>query len=160
MELIDLTNVRQVLEDFAKDMKENYKEHLEWHNRMTQERKLIDSVETEVVVGDRSFRVEMELNEYWKYVENDTKPHFPPPSAILKWVQIKPVIPRPFDNGKIPTPQQLAFLIGRKIAREGTEGSHDYEKTFEGVYAWYEEKIAEALAKDMTKVIKRLVVEG
>lgn len=66
----------------------------------------------------------LRLLDYWKHIEYGRKPgKFPPPNAILNWVKTKPVTPRPYQlaNGKtvIPTQQQLAFLIGRKIAREG-----------------------------------------
>ena len=72
------------------------------------------------------------LQDYWKYLEYGTRkaaghpqglpPGRPMRAAILKWIQVKPVIPRPNRNtGKIPTPKQLAFLIARKIFEKGTK---------------------------------------
>ena len=159
MELVNLEEVQRVLRDFANDIRDNYKEHLEFSGRYTTERGLIDSVRTEVVAGDSAFEVTMTLRDYWKYVEEDTRPHFPPPDAILRWIEIKPIIPRPFANGKIPTQKQLAFLIGRKIARYGTEGSHDLATVKENVLSWYREKISEALGHDMENYIRNLVRE-
>ena len=157
MELIDLTELQQVLQDLANDIRDNYKEHLEFNDRYTKEHKLIDSVKTQVVVGDNAYEVTMTLNDYWKYVEDDTKPHFPPVSKILEWVEIKPVIPRPLASGKIPSPKQLAFLIGRAIYEHGTKGSHDLEKVKDSVIPWYKEKIAIALGHDMENYIRKLV---
>ena len=157
MELIDLTELQQVLQDLANDIRDNYKEHLEFNDRYTKEHKLIDSVKTQVVVGDREFEITMTLQDYWKYVEYDTKPHFPPVSKILEWVEIKPVIPRPLASGKIPSPKQLAFLIGRAISEHGTKGSHDLETVKDGVIPWYKEKIAIALGHDMENYIRKLV---
>ena len=159
MELIDLTELQQVLQDLANDIRDNYKEHLQFNDRYTKEHKLIDSVKTQVVVGDNAYEVTMTLNDYWKYVEYDTKPHFPPVSKILEWVEIKPVIPRPLASGKIPSPKQLAFLIGRAIYEHGTKGSHDLEKVKDGVIPWYKEKIAIALGHDMENYIRKLVME-
>lgn len=166
MELIDLTELQQVLQDLANDIRDNYKEHLQFNDRYTEkgvptgyEQKLIDSVKTQVVVGDQAYEVTMTLNDYWKYVEYDTKPHFPPPNKILEWVEIKPVIPRPLASGKIPSPKQLTFLIGRKIYNEGTTGTHDLEKVKDGVIPWYKEKIAIALGHDMENYIRKLVME-
>ena len=159
MELIDLTELQQVLQDLANDIRDNYKEHLEFNDRYTKEHKLIDSVKTQVVVGDNAYEVTMTLNDYWKYVEYDTKPHFPPVSKILEWVEIKPVIPRPLASGKIPSPKQLAFLIGRAIYEHGTKGSHDLETVKDGVIPWYKEKIAIALGHDMENYIRKLVRE-
>ena len=166
MELIDLTELQQVLQDLANDIRDNYKEHLQFNDRYTEKgvptgysEKLIDSVKTEVVVGDNAYEVTMTLNDYWKYVEDDTKPHFPPPDAILRWIEVKPVIPRPGSNGKIPTPKQLAYLICRKISIEGTTGTHDLAKTKEDILPWWREQISQALGHDMENYIRKVVRE-
>lgn len=164
MELIDLTELQNVLQDLANDIRDNFKEHLQFNDRYTEmgvpagySQRLIDSVKTQVVVGDREWEVTMTLNDYWKYVEDDTKPHFPPVNKILEWVQIKPVIPRPDSKGRLPSPKSLAFLIGRSISRKGTKGSHDLEKVKDGVIPFYREKIAAALGHDMQNYIRKLV---
>lgn len=165
-QLIDFTELRQVLEDLANDIRDNYKEHLQFNDRYTERgvpsgysERLIDSVKTQVVAGDRAWEVTMTLNDYWKYVESDTRPHWPPVDKILEWVEIKPVIPRPDSNGRIPSPKSLAFLIGRSIAKYGTKGSHDLEKTKDGVIPMYRERIAAALGHDMENYIRKLVAE-
>lgn len=155
-QLLELTELHKVLQDFATDIRERYKDvlanndHIASHN-------LVDSVRTQVAVGDNYYEVTMTLADYWKYVENDTKPHFPPPNAILKWIQVKPVIPRPDANGRIPSQKSLAFLIGRKIAREGTEGTHDLQKTKDDILPWWREQISKALGHDMENYIRKLV---
>lgn len=78
----------------------------------------------------RWFEVTFLLPDYWKYIENGTKPHWPPVDAIKKWIQIKPVVPRAY-NGKVPTTEQLAFLIGRKIAEDGTKPRHSLQKALD-----------------------------
>ena len=165
MELIDLSELQKVLQDLANDIRDNYKEHLQYNDRYTERgvptgysQRLIDSVKTQVVVGDNAYEVTMTLNDYWKYVEDDTRPHFPPVSKILEWVNIKPVIPRPDANGRIPSPKSLAFLIGRAISERGTKGSHDLEKVKDGVIPMYRERIAAALGHDMENYIRKLVV--
>ena len=158
MELLDLTELQKVLQDFATDIRDRYRDVLA-NNDHIASRKLVDSIKTQVVVGDNYYEVTMTLEDYWKYVENDTKPHFPPPDAILKWIEVKPVIPRPGSDGRIPTPKQLAFLIGRAISEHGTKGSHDLETVKDGVIPWYKEKIAIALGHDMENYIRKLVRE-
>lgn len=46
---------------------------------------------------------------------------FPPPDEILKWVRLGKIVKR----GDI-TDEQLAYLIGRKIAREGIKVPNKY----------------------------------
>ena len=158
MELLDLTELQQVLQDFAEDIRDRYRDVLAKNDHIAS-RRLVDSIKTQVEVGDNYYEVTMTLEDYWKYVEYDTKPHFPPPDAILKWIQIKPVIPRPDANGRIPTQKQLAFLIGRKIAREGTTGTHDLEQTKEDILPWWREQISKALGHDIENYIRKLVRE-
>jgi hypothetical protein len=44
------------------------------------------------------------LPEYWKYVEDGRKSgKYPPLETIKKWIEVKPVLPRPLANGKLPT---------------------------------------------------------
>ena len=78
---------------------------------------------------------------------------------ILKWIDIKPVIPRPDGNGKIPTPKQLSYLITRSIVDKGTQGTHDLKKVEDGIIPFYKDKISAALGHDMEHYIRKLVAE-
>ena len=81
---------------------------------------------------DNLFEVNFDLPPYFHFAENGRRPgKFPPPDAILKWVQFKRIVPRPGRNGKVPSTNQLVYLISRKIATKGTEGKHLFEKTLD-----------------------------
>ncbi len=155
-DLMDLTELQQVLQDFANDIRERYKDVLA-NNDHIASKKLLNSIKTEVVVGEQAYEVTMTLEDYWKYVEYDTRPHFPPPDALLKWIEVKPVIPRPGKNGRIPTSKQLAFLIGRHINTWGTKGTHDLQQTKDDIFTWYKDKIAAALGRDIANYIRKIV---
>jgi hypothetical protein len=99
----------------------------------------------------------MRLMDYWRYIEMDTVPHWPPRDAILKWIQVKPVLPRPMKNGKLPTPEQLAFLISRKIAVFGTTGIPDLTDSVEDMDRQFAERIAAALAQDVGNYIRKVI---
>lgn len=163
-DLIQFDNLRAVLEEFAGEFRDTYRASLLKHDRITQHgtARLVDSVEANdvkamVTEGDRAFEVTINLKEYWKWVENDTRPHWPPPSAILRWVEIKPVIPYPDAKGRIPSPRSLAFLIGRKISREGTTGSHDFRDSREAVLTRFRTRIRVAMAKDVQNYVRALL---
>ena len=79
---------------------------------------------------DNLFEVYFDLPPYFYFAENGRRPGgFPPPDAILKWIQFKRLVPRPGRDGKIPSTNQLVYLISRKIATKGTKGKHLFEKT-------------------------------
>ena len=110
---------------------------------------LLNSVEYIIEKDDRQIEVSLQLKEWWQYVEEDTKPHFPPPDAMLNYIKAKPILPKPDRNGKLPTPNQLAYLIGRKISEVGTTGTHNVRDTVRLINERYEEKIGQAISEDI-----------
>lgn len=160
-QLMDFPATAAVLQALANDVRAGYVDQLRKNGHYTTrgtEKRLIDSVQTVVTVDGRSFTVSLRLNDYWVFVEEDTRPHWPPSEAIRRWVDIKPVLPRPDGNGRIPTPEQLTFLIRRKIATFGTTGTHDLEKTKDAVIPTYLERIEAALAEDIGRYISQVLV--
>lgn len=145
--MIEFKNLQETLAHYAQAIADQYKTNLENSGRRASGN-LITSVNTKVDVDGTLFEIELQLEEYWKYVEEGRGAGgFPPVSKILEWIRVKPILPYPDRNGKLPTENQLAFLIGRKIANEGFEGSNDLENTMEEVD--YEEIITDALDKDI-----------
>lgn len=147
--LISFNNLEKVLKEYGQLVKDLYKIALTDSDRVASG-KLLNSVDYIYNSDGRSYSVSLKLEEWWKWVEYGRRPgKFPPVDKILEWIRVKPILPYPDSNGKLPTEKQLAFLIGRKISEEGYEGSHDLERTLEMVNAEYEEKIMEALDKDL-----------
>ena len=155
-ELINTENLRAVLEEYGTAVRNLYQDRLILHDRIATG-ELLNSVETRVEYNGTAYEVKMDLADYWRYVEMDTAPHWPPPSAILAWIKAKPVLPRPLKNGKLPTPEQLAYLIGRKIAVFGTKGQPDLTDSVEDMNKAFQERIAAALARDVGSYIRKLV---
>ena len=147
-----------VMDELAKqlgeDVRQGYVDKLVKNGHPTTENTLASTVRAYVEVKGTTYEVGLELQDYWKYVEEGTKPHWPPPSAILRWITIKPVVPRPDKNGRIPTPAQLAFLISRKISEDGTPATNLLAKTKEGIIPYYIPKIRQALAEDAAGYIR------
>lgn len=173
-ELIDFTELQQVLQDYAKEATELYKQQITSGGKNAS-KKLLDSVKSNVVVGSQEYEVTLTLEHYWKYVEygrqgeNSSplkaypgaqppgKAAFPPVNALLKWIEVKPVIPRPGKNGKIPTPKQLAYLIGRKIHQEGIEPFPALYRTRQELDKIYHEKLSAALGHDVSNYIRKII---
>ena len=168
-QLIDLSRVYAVLADLAHDVEEGYKDTLRADGHYTSQESLLNSVKTHVVTGDRYYEVTMDLFNYWKYLEYGTKAHWPPREDILNWIRIKPLLPRPDALGRIPSENQLAFLISRAMAGQspnqarlknphgGTQASHGLQRTKDAVITAYRDKIAEALGHDMENYIRKVM---
>ena len=111
---------------------------------------LLNSVEFSVVQYGRRFDVVLTLADYWKWVEEGRKPgKMPPPSAILAWVLAKPVIPKPNANGRIPTPQSLAWAIAKSIGKNGIAPTPALKQASDATFAEMERDIAAAFAEDV-----------
>ena len=150
---MDFKNTISVLNDFGKFLVEEYKDQLILNNVNASDT-LYNSVKYIINNKGQYLEVNLSLEHYWKYVENGRKPgKWPPISSIAKWIEIKPVLPRPMSNGKLPTNEQLAFLIARKIGLEGIAPRPLLQQSINEVWRVMKEFLEEALAKDMEKEI-------
>jgi len=156
--LSQFPKVAEVLERYGAEFIELYKLNLVESGRPASG-KLAASLSYKVVLNERTFAVDISLLDYWKYIENGTRPHFPPISAIRDWIRVKPVLPRPFSNGKLPTESQLAFLIARKISRVGTEGTNDFERANKELFDRMQMSIAEAVTEDLQRQVSAIFTE-
>ena len=147
-------NLTSVLNDFGKFLVEEYKDNLILEDVNASDN-LYNSVTYMVERNDKTFEVKLSLADYWVYVEKGRRAggKFPPVSAIERWIEVKPVLPKPMSNGKLPTNKQLAYLIGRKIAIEGISPKPLLQRSVDDVWNNMREFISEALAKDLQKEI-------
>lgn len=111
---------------------------------------LSNSIDFNVEKNGTAYTVSLNLLYYWKYIEYGRKPgKFPPIDKIREWVEVKPLIPRPMENGKLPTVNQLAFLIGRKIKQEGIAPEPILHDTGMKLYSDYLPLIRAAFKRDV-----------
>lgn len=148
--LIRFPRLAAALQGYAEALKEAYRQNLIQSDRLASEQ-LLNSVDCEVRQDGTAIVVSVAVLDYWKYVEYDTRPHWPPPDALLRWIRVKPVLPRPMKDGRLPSERQLAYLIGRKISQVGTKGSHDLGNALSAMQREWEQKIAEAAAADIVE---------
>lgn len=172
-ELLKLTELEKVLNEYAAEAVEMYKYQLSL-GRKTASRKLIDSVTAVIETTTGGYEVSLNLQEYWKYIEfgrqgtisSPAKAYpgayppgraaFPPVGVLLKWISVKPIIPRPGPDGKFPKPETLAYLIGRKIERFGIEPHPALKTTQEELDKIYRQRISDALGHDVYDYIRKV----
>lgn len=105
------------------------------------------------------FSLYFNLPDYFLFSENGRKPgKFPPPDAILKWIQTKQLVPRTM-NGKIPSTNQMVYLISRKIALHGTEGKHLLQQTIDETFDTLVDRLVEAIADKIENEIEKDIQE-
>lgn len=150
----DFPHLRAVLEEYGKMAEAYYRDSLIAKKKNASYR-LMSSVHYSTTFEGNTFAVSLELLEYWKFIEYGRKPgRYPPPEAIIEWIKVKPITPRPSADGRLPSVKSLAFLIGRKIYREGIAPVPAMAEAIDKVNAEMEARIQEAIDKDMAEIVK------
>lgn len=158
-ETLKLTRTIEVLNEYAQAWANAYKaELIAEGKRATGD--LIRSVSGEVVIENDVYSAVLNVAEYYKYVEWGRKKggKMPPISAILKWVQVKPVIARPNTlTGLVPTQEQLAFAIAKSIQQNGIEPTYALRETNNATFNALEQRLKDALSEDLEGTAYTLV---
>lgn len=146
--------INQQIKDLVDSIADIYRQNLEPSYATGN----LSNFQTYIDINDGRFLVTFELADYWKYVEYGRRPgKMPPINAIEQWVKVKPVVPNAI-NGRVPDTKQLAFLIARKIGREGITGKKPLTNT---IYSEEVNIIIEAIKRALTEqVIQSLTDEN
>ena len=159
-DILEFNNLKRVLEDYGRNLVENYQRALADYG-VNASGELSKSLK--YIIDDKTkgqFEVNLELLEYWKYIERGRKAgKMPPISAIEKWIEVKPVLPRPMANGKLPTTKQLAYLIARKIGDEGILPRPILQERVNSANNVFFNLIEEAIAEDLGIAIEIIFKE-
>lgn len=152
----DYPHLESVLREFGNAMEDYMRQHLA-ENGTNASETLTRSIKHIINKDGQDYEISISLEEYWKYVENGTKPHWPPREAIISWILVKPVIPEE-RNGKLPTIEQLGYLIRRKISEDGTEAQPFFWRSVEEAMAEFEQRIGEAIEQDVDYNVETLLL--
>lgn len=119
---------------------------------------LIDTASWKVEKTSEGYNIIFVLEDYYYYIEFGRKPGtFPPVDAIKQWISQKPILPTPITlpNGRqvLPTENQLAFLIGRKIKEKGIEGNYYLEQAVDKYYEDLSEALKDKYIADIQSII-------
>lgn len=122
--------ITQDINNICADLLERYKQSLKDNNHIASGN-LYNTAKYKCSFDGKWFEVSFVLDSTWQYLENGTKPHFPPISAIENWITVKHIIPST-NNGRVPTTKQLAYVIAREISQNGTKATKLLQKTIDG----------------------------
>lgn len=147
---MEWTNLTKVLNDYGRELIEHYRQTLTDDN-INASYELYNSLKYEVHTPNEGiFEVNLTLSHYWKFLEFGRKAgKMPPISAIQKWIEVKPVIPRPNANGKLPTTRQLAYIIAKSIEANGIAPKPILATNIEQINDVFLPLIERAIAEDI-----------
>ena len=119
-------------------------------NNMPTYYELKDKIKFVMNVNGNFYEIIFNAPAYWKYANDGRRPgKMPPVNVIVDWVKRRNITPYALKNGKLPTTDQLAFMIARKIGRDGTTGIHFLEKSIDEQKVYWDDKISEAISNDI-----------
>ena len=168
---IKWTHLTEVLDNFAIYFQKRLQENM-LRNGSNASGKLVDSFKTEVKIGESAYEVGIWLEDYWYYVNNGRGPTKNGGNGkllekIKEWIKVKKIVPHVgvIKTGKqkgkqyLPTVEQLAFLITRKIHREGYEGTHFFDEAKADAIAYFQQSIELAIREDVETWVLEQVAE-
>lgn len=154
----DLPNLFNVLQRFSTAVIERYKLKMTTHNASGN---LLNNLNSTVEVSGVTVKVNLQIADYFRYLENGRGPTSSSSNAsgktlkesILDWIRVKGIIPRADANGKLPSEASLAYLIARKIHNEGynTAPQHCLKEAVNEVYSEYQQQFEVALNQDFNE---------
>lgn len=124
-----MIEVNDEINAIAADLLERYKNEIKSSGNNASGN-LEDTASYRCTFDGRYFEITFRLADYWKWLENGTKPHFPPIEPIENWITVKHIVPRTIGK-RVPTTKQLAFLIAREISINGTKPTKLLQKTID-----------------------------
>lgn len=154
---LDFKHLTKALKDYANEVRALYRKKLILDDKFATG-KLIQNMKVDVKVGSYEMSAVLYLEDYWKYVEEGRRPgkRWPPRDKILEWIKIKPILPEPDKNGNLPTPEQLSYLIQRKIGISGITAGHQLATTIQEVNSWYLPQLQLALQQDFEDAVIKI----
>ena len=128
-------------------------------NNMPTYYELKDKIKFVMNVNGNFYEIEFNAPSYWKYANDGRRPgKMPPVNVIADWVKRRNITPYALKNGKLPTTDQLAFAIAKKIGRDGTTGIHFLEKSVTEAENYFVSKISDAITEDIKENLNFLIV--
>ena len=124
-------------------------------NNMPTYYELKDKIKFVMNVNGNFYEIVFNAPAYWEYANDGRrKGGRPPIKVIADWIKRRNITPYALKNGKLPTMEQLPFMIANAIARDGTKfhgptGIHFLEKSIDEQKSYGDDKISEAISNDI-----------
>lgn len=106
--------------------------------------RLLNSLDYQVIQTLEGYLLQLSYAPYLDFIDQGRKPgKFPPPNVIKQWIRDRNITPDKMSE------DQLSFLIGRKIAKDGIKPTHILRDTIEKIYNYIDNIILQGLSLDI-----------
>lgn len=151
--MAEWVNVTAVLEKYGNQLVDKYKANLRASGRVATGN-LVNSVHKEINKDGWSIELDLDLAKYFEQTEWGRGPTKNGGGGelkerILDWIVAKKIVPRPDSNGRVPTPEGLAYVIARKIHNEGYDSKPDLTNAYESIEQQMLRELDAAIDKDI-----------
>lgn len=124
--------------------------------------KLRNSIDYNLLVSknETSFEFSIEMEDYGEWVDKGRKPGKGiPPRELFKWIKSKPIRVRDLETRSFVKQTEsriksLAFLINRKIKKEGIAATNFLSEPFQKEFKDLPRELQEAFALDVEEFIE------
>lgn len=145
------SRTESLLNSFAQTIVNRYKDKISEYSSG----KLYKTIDYTITSKSDSYLVTINLEEYWKYIEKGRRAgaKMPPVSAIENWIKVRKIIPRPValksGRQRVPTIQQLAYVIARSIAKKGIQPRPFMSESINQTIEDFKSKLSAAVREDV-----------
>ena len=146
--------IEQVLRAYGEDFIRELRRNIVAKDGVASGAMLNDSY-TEVETNPDGYTLALYAPDYLKWWDQGTYPHWAPIEPLKKWVEVKGLQPTE-RNGKMPTVEQLPYLIQHGIAENGTEGRKVVNAVAELCYTKWEDALVSAMEDEIGDLLKGL----
>ena len=145
------SRTESLLNSFAQTIVNRYREHISEYASG----KLYKTIDYTITSKSDSYLVTINLEAYWIFLEKGRRAgaKIPPVSAIEQWIKVRKILPRPvtLKSGKqrVPTVQQLAYVIARSIAKNGIRPRPFMRESINQTIEDFTSKLSAAIREDV-----------
>lgn len=150
-ETMKFSRTEALLNSFAQTIVNRYRDKISEYASG----KLYKTIDYSITSQNDSYLVTINLEEYWKFIEKGRRAgaKMPPVSAIENWIKVRKIIPRPVTlksgRQRVPTVQQLAYVIARSISRKGIAPRPFMRESIEYTMKDFQSKLSAAVREDV-----------
>jgi hypothetical protein len=172
--MLDNKNTKKYLNEFAKYVIQQSRSNLT-NGGKNYEKKLYNSLDSEINVSANSFRLAFLMEDYGKFIDKGVQGSNPsgikkgvqkapnseyrfksksiPTKVLDKWVIKKGIAPRN-KSGKFVSREGLKFAIAKSIALQGIKPSLFFTKPFEKAFERMPDELVEAYGLDIEQFLQ------